>query len=138
VTACHSACNISAPIDSDGRTLALSRQSRHGFLLDGVACLFVVCLGLVLTGTATTLLRSAFAGDRLARDLLAACLADFGLAFVVVIQRYHESLKNLMLADVYFSRAEAILRKREKIKEDAAACSIRGKSLNLPMSRSLH
>ena len=32
-------------------------------------------------------------------------------------QRYHESLKNLTPADVYFRRGQAILIQREKIKQ---------------------
>ncbi len=32
-------------------------------------------------------------------------------------RRYHESLNNVAPADVYFGRAETILRKREKIKK---------------------
>ena len=32
-------------------------------------------------------------------------------------QRYHESLNNVTLADVYFGRDKAILREREKIKK---------------------
>ncbi|WP_409516652.1 hypothetical protein [Epilithonimonas sp.] len=34
-------------------------------------------------------------------------------------KRYHESLKNLPPADVYFGRSEQILEKRKQIKSDA-------------------
>lgn len=34
-------------------------------------------------------------------------------------KRYHESLNNLTLADVYFGRAEQILEKRKQIKEQS-------------------
>ena len=49
-------------------------------------------------------------------------------------QRYHESLKNLTPADVYFGPGQTILRMRERIKPDTtrtAACSIKTKPLNL-------
>jgi putative transposase len=36
-------------------------------------------------------------------------------------QRYHESLKNLTPADVYFGRGPSILTKREKIKRNTIA-----------------
>ena len=36
-------------------------------------------------------------------------------------QRYHESLKNLMPADVYFGRGQSILAKRQRIEQKTIA-----------------
>ncbi|WP_271223796.1 integrase core domain-containing protein, partial [Streptosporangium carneum] len=37
-------------------------------------------------------------------------------------ERYHESLSNVTPADVYFGRAQSIIKRREKIKERTIQC----------------
>jgi transposase InsO family protein len=58
---------------------------------------------------------SAFV-DRGSRADLEACIGRF--VDYYNHQRYHESLKNLTPADVYFGRGQTIRMKRERIKRD--------------------
>jgi len=57
-------------------------------------------------------------------QIVTATQRDYLLGFERWIeghQRYHESLDNLALADVYFERGESILRNRQRIKRNTLA-----------------